>query len=661
MPKDLLYASFKDAPYTSQFVGSIHPELKEAQQVLNQTYDLSKESDSKLAAVARDMAQKAHPKDTQAAQALFEDYSAKLAERAKAGNYERMLHETTNDARQFNVNASKIVAEKQRIDEALKAIDDNPAYTADDKALRKRMTVAHQSGLTYNKNQGLVEGEGFQADRFAPTFDTPRVLDDITKGFIPDQTATAGGRFIHKKTGDGETRLMFQTNDGTTRFVKEDDVKNFVGDILKIDPKFQDHIDTKTKEALHLIDPNTNWRNPDPKLYNAIKQQVENEEVTTGARAMANKYGFVQKEKSVKFENDPIDIFKKKLKLGSEQVYGENGRQTIPSTTKQEELKDVDLESLTKDRTKSTYGPTSQFRGMTGAPSVDIQGIKGKSISELTQEKDSEGLPKYPGLSNITKIVTKNQGESEQDYAKRVNPTYKSYLSKIKTHQAYQEDLGAESKQYTDVVLGPEIGEGKNKSRTGGGYFTNSPVWIEQNGKFTKYENGIQAINDGAITPEDLSKFSITGINHNYGDFQGAFEGSGQIGDKKAKIFVGGSAEHRKYSEPLFLAENAINTGEAVENMPTQMLTSRGEIPITISVNPLVKDHFSVNSKKEFTNIDPQVTITYQDGYQETMDYKKFKNSMIKANPYKDPILNKQRSNKGTELFKDVLTQDEIQ
>jgi len=210
MPKDLLYASFKDAPYTSQFVGSIHPELKDAQQVLNQTYDLSKESDSKLAAVARDMAQKAHPKDTQAAQALFEDYSAKLAERAKAGNYERMLHETTNDARQFNVNASKIVAEKQRIDEALKAIDDNSNYTADDKALRKRMTIAHQKGLTYDKNQGIVGGEGFQADRFAPTFDTPKELDDITKGIIPDQTATANGSFVREKTGDGQERLMFK-------------------------------------------------------------------------------------------------------------------------------------------------------------------------------------------------------------------------------------------------------------------------------------------------------------------------------------------------------------------------------------------------------------------------------------------------------------------
>ena len=59
-------------------------------------------------------------------------------ENAKAGDYENMLHKTTNEARQFNVNASKIVAEKQRIDEALKAIDDNPAYTADDKALRKK-------------------------------------------------------------------------------------------------------------------------------------------------------------------------------------------------------------------------------------------------------------------------------------------------------------------------------------------------------------------------------------------------------------------------------------------------------------------------------------------------------------------------------------------
>ena len=31
MPKDLLYASFKDAPYTSQFVGSTFNELKDAQ------------------------------------------------------------------------------------------------------------------------------------------------------------------------------------------------------------------------------------------------------------------------------------------------------------------------------------------------------------------------------------------------------------------------------------------------------------------------------------------------------------------------------------------------------------------------------------------------------------------------------------------------------
>ena len=157
MPKDLLYASFKDAPYTSQFVGSIQPELKEAQQVLNQTYDLSKESDSKLAAVARDMAQKAHPKDTQAAQALFEDYSAKLAERAKAGNYEKMLHETTNDARQFNVNASKIIENKKRIDEAYKKLMDDPNKSeAAKKSIWDNLVMRGQDSLSYDKNQGIV-------------------------------------------------------------------------------------------------------------------------------------------------------------------------------------------------------------------------------------------------------------------------------------------------------------------------------------------------------------------------------------------------------------------------------------------------------------------------------------------------------------------------
>jgi len=655
MPKDLLYASFKDAPYTSQFVGSTFNELKDAQQVLNQTYDVSKESDSKLAAVARDMAQKAHPKDSKAAQDLLTHIQEKLDTRSKSGRYEDMLHETTNDARQFNVNASKIVAEKQRIDEALKAIDDNPNYTADDKALRKQMTIAHQKGLSYDKNQGIVGGEGFQADRFAPTFDTPKELDNITKGFIPDQTATAGGKFVHIKTGDGEDRLMFQTTDGIKRFVKEDDIKNFVGDILKIDPKFQDHLDTKTKEALHLIDPSSNWRNPDPKLYNAIKQQVESEEVATGARAMANKYGFTQREKTVKFENDAVDAYRRKLSLKGQQKYDENPRQIIPSTTIQS-LKEVDLEDLTKTKktVSSTTGVGGSGFGSFASSTPTVLERKGKTINELQAEVDDDGSPVYPGLSTITKMVTKNPGESEQAYAKRVNPTYKSFLSKISTHQGTQEGIASsEIEPYTNLVLGPERGEGKNKTRTGGGYFSNSPIWIEQNGEFKKFENGLQAIEKEALTYEDLAKFSITGLNQNYGDFGGAYEGVGNIGNKPAKIFVGGSPNQRKYLEPLSVAENLIAKGEPT-TFRTQILSGDYEVPVEIYVEPLPKGKFTVNKKGEFTSITPQVTITDPSGRSKTMDYSKFKDMVIRENPYKDANQNKQVSNEGSETFKEI-------
>jgi hypothetical protein len=655
MPKDLLYASFKDAPYTSQFVGSTFNELKDAQQVLNQTYDVSKESDSKLAAVARDMAQKAHPKDSKAAQDLLTHIQEKLDTRSKSGRYEDMLHETTNDARQFNVNTGKILAEKQRIDEALKAIDDNPAYTADDKALRKQMTIAHQSGLTYNKNQGLVEGQGFQADRFAPTFDTPKELDDITKGIIPDQTATANGKFVREKTGDGEERLMFKTSNGTKRFVEEGDVKDFVRDILKINPKYQDHLDTKTKEALHLIDPNSNWRNPDPKLYNAIKQQVEKEEVEVGARAMANKYGFTQREKTVKFENDAVDAYRRKLSLKGQQKYDENPRQVIPSTTIQS-LKEVDLEDLTKTKktVSSTTGVGGSGFGSFASSTPTVLERKGKTINELQAEVDDNGSPVYPGLSTITKMVTKNPGESEQAYAKRVNPTYKSFLSKISTHQGTQEGLAAsEIEPYTSLVLGPERSEGNDKVRTGGGYFTNSPVWVEQNGEFKKFQNGLQAIEEKALNKKDLSTFSITGLNQNYGDFGGAYEGTGNINGKQAKIFVGGSLPQRRYFEPLSMTENFIAKGEPT-TFRTQILDGGYEVPVEIYVEPLPKGKFTVNKKGEFTSITPQVTITDPSGRSKTMDYSKFKAMLVKDSPHKDANQNKQVSNEGSETFKEI-------
>ena len=363
MPKDLLYASFKDAPYTSQFVGSIHPELKEAQQVLNQTYDLSKESDSKLAAVARDMAQKAHPKDTQAAQALFEDYSAKLAKRAKAGNYERMLHETTNDARQFNVNAGKIVAEKQRVDNYIKQLDEDKTINDADKADLKKMALSGQNSLQYDKNQGLVVGEGFKGDQFASDVNFSKILDEgYAKGSIPDMIGGSGSRI----TTDKATGLpLLIDSKGKTSFVKKEDVEKMSALYLTNDPGAQGHIDRETR-ALAFDLGYQDWRNLPKPLYDKLHSQAAYNLTNNAIKAAGIKYGFTQTE------SDTSSKFLPKEYLASGKTLTPNPLK-LPQTRVLTSGKGVEIPDLTIDDIKAAKsgGDYNKFLEEKGVPKLD--------------------------------------------------------------------------------------------------------------------------------------------------------------------------------------------------------------------------------------------------------------------------------------------------
>lgn len=293
MPKDLLYASFKDAPYTSQFVGSIHPELKEAQQVLNQTYDVARENDSKKLAVMKDLLQKAHPKDTEAAKALYESAWTNLQENAKAGDYENMLHKTTNEARQFNVNASKIVAEKQRVDNYIKQLDEDKTINDADKADLKKMALSGQNSLQYDKNQGLVVGEGFKGDQFASDVNFSKILDEgYAKGSIPDMIGGSGSRItIDKATG---LPLLIDSK-GKTSFVKKEDVEKMSALYLTNDPGAQGHIDRETR-ALAFDLGYQDWRNLPKPLYDKLHSQAAYNLTNNAIKAAGIKYGFTQTE-----------------------------------------------------------------------------------------------------------------------------------------------------------------------------------------------------------------------------------------------------------------------------------------------------------------------------------------------------------------------------
>ena len=257
MPKDLLYASFKDAPYTSQFVGSTFNELKDAQQVLNQTYDVARENDSKKLAVMKDLLQKAHPKDTEAAKALYESAWTNLQENAKAGDYENMLHKTTNEARQFNVNASKIVENKKRIDEAYKKLMDDPNKSeAAKKSIWDNLIMRGQDSLGYDKNQGLVTGEGFKDKDIANDYSFSNeafnvgklVKDDIISG---KYAATKNGAYVwynpitnkqSTNADDPNARVFKRTSEGKLEEVSTQEINDTLTNYWKSNKAAQGYI-----------------------------------------------------------------------------------------------------------------------------------------------------------------------------------------------------------------------------------------------------------------------------------------------------------------------------------------------------------------------------------------------------------------------------------
>lgn len=666
--RGLLYPEFRDVNYTPQFVGSIYPELKETQQVLNQRYDLAQDQDSKTAAALQDLMQNTHEKDLQQAQLVYQHYLDRLQERAKSGRFEQMLPQTINDSRKFNSNASKFIAEKQRIDSYLKNLDEDKTISNSEKASLKKMALSGQNSLTYDPNTGIVGGSGFREDRFAKDVNLDDWANKMSEGFIPDQTSWNGGKFVREKVGNGEDRLMFVEKGGKKRYVTPQDVQSYVSDIAKADADVQGYLDRLTRQELFTA--GEDWRNPNPDAYNIVRQKVERDALSPILRAMGNKFGFKQIDTDYKAQFYPIDAMRKKLSLKSTPEFDPNPRQVGASTTLSD-YKKIDLTDLVKDKVETTEGGTSPFRGITGAPSISTNFRKGKTIGELQGEVDNNGTPVYKGLSAITSMMPKQPNESEEAYAKRINPLYNSFLSKIGTHQTNQELYTdpSEAKGYTEAVFGPEITnqESKKKERTGGGLFSNSPIWIEKGGKFTKYENGLQALNDGALTEEDLTNFSVTGRNHNYGDFGGAYEAIGKIGDKKAKLIVGASYNDRKFTEPLSIAESIINNGYPDSFGKDGSVKLNGK-PIYVEVDPLGSASID-NKTNEFRKIDPLVRIydlntgnrlyINPNNPRDMEPYSEFKEYVLNKNPFKNAIQSKKVDNQGIQTIKDQLIEED--
>lgn len=721
MPKDLLYASFKDAPYTSQFVGSIHPELKEAQQVLNQTYDLSKESDSKLAAVARDMAQKAHPKDTQAAQALFEDYSTKLAERAKAGNYERMLHETTNDARQFNVNASKIVAEKQRVDEALKAIDEDKNKTAEEKAEYKKMTIANQNSLTYDKNQGIVGGEGFKQDTFADDPQIALLANEIYGKGIEHEGSAYGRARLYKDPNDPNAKPFILTEKGNKVFLDEKEAGRIVSNFIDSNPKVQSYVDTRTRALLYDKvgnNPNFNWRTFDERnpLYQAAKQSVVDRYITPVVEGSKEKFGFnrvMNQEQSLGQLSEaylkkgngesPEEPLNPQHGTGATEQFGQEAEKyedfikkvenkkgnTFENEKKQayisknvlqrympEKLSDpISGEMISRDEfikrkletDKRNTGKGSRFVNQYQTEiekAFEKERYSGLVEKEFNQKKKVGDVSTEPTIEEILKAEPNEALKQVYSVAPKGTPakdvykTWESFNNKIRNVNTVNKPvLPAAREEMTTYILGSPVKGGENQTVTSrnGGLFDNEPVRVFKNGKLVKgYKTGKEAIEDGAISREALSKLNVTHRNLGFTapDMSAPYVATGTVDEDDYEVQVQPTQEIQKYEKVLKVVEPLLTKGMKYKTAPIEI---DGKIA-TLRVNPFTNTSFDFRNHK-VGNVDPVITVDMEGSSNDwTGPYSVFKNWVLTHNPYQNLLQNQNFEGDNTTNTKKAAT-----
>lgn len=669
MPGPLLYPTLRDAKYVNQFVGSTFPELKEMRQALIERWDAAKETDSKSKALMLDMIQNVHPSNLETAQKVYEASQEKFKEREKAGNYEDLLHQTLDDARMLSTNVAKLSKNKQTIEDFQKTLNADSGINSErKKKIWENVVALNLPTFKFDEKTGAVVGNYFTPPPIQKDYDVTGVADKFLTGIHADGYTTSGAVYragvlnkdgTLRKAQPGEQELIFKQSEGRGwQGVDKNEVRSIAENLFKADPNYRAYMDSRgveeTNPQLLQIDkdPNLTQDQKDKlkkKIIDNAKMNVYNTEIIPAYSALMMKYGYdvTQNQSDIGFDAGASSAGKKEKP--------EFNPREVTNTVGKSDYKNVDLP---KEKEILSGSIVTSPGGDIAVASVETD----ITPTALANARGDDGLFKYKGLSKVMELYPQKSAETNEAYLKRINPIYNSFSKAISNKFFTEENLGAESKKYTDMILGNLIESKGNKERTGGGYFLNNPIDIYQKGLGWKhYDSGRQAMEDEALTSEDLATGEITGFDHNFADFKGSYNANLKINNKPAVIKIGAGKKYQAYTNILTDIERAILQGEnsKIENSKIvgPNITLNGE-PVQIEVTTLAKDAvynnekystYTTDKKGNIESVNPIVKITYPNGDVISMFYSDLKQHVLETNPFKDPAQNKEVSNIGSE------------
>jgi len=438
MPSPLSFIKLRDAEYVDQFAGSVVPELKDAQKVLNERYDLAEENDSKRAAVAREMMQNVAKKDEVQARLAYEKAMGDIEVNKARGDYENMYGKTANAARQFSVNAAKFIGEKKRIDSYLDQLNKREDISNANKAVLRDMALSKQNALSFDPENNIVLGEGFKEDPFAKDVNFSKVIDEgYAKGFIPDIIGGSGSQIVtDKRTG---LPLLIDSK-GNTKEVKASDIEAATAKYLTDDPDAQAHIDREARQIAFKAG-YKDWRNIPKDLYNQVHQQAAYNLTNNAIKAAGIKYGFKQTE------SDTSAKFLPKEYLASGKTLTPNPLK-LPQTRVLTSEKGVELPDLTIDDIKAAKsgGDYNKFLEEKGVNKLDRDRL-GNDYRILSSKEPLankiKGLSKSnPVIGSLVEAMTKaGANVTEENLLAAYNSAQTLLKHKYPVAETFNEDF----------------------------------------------------------------------------------------------------------------------------------------------------------------------------------------------------------------------------
>lgn len=465
-------------------------------------------------------------------------------------------------------------------------------------------------------------------------------LNSISKAGFTDSE----GNPVKELTKDDKGNFLLHT-EKNTKILKESDLESIYDNTLANSTDFKnylthqasDNVDKRfglsVKRGAQLLYDNSKsgeiYRQALGEESKKVEDQYKN--------SFKTKFGFKQTETNKTATLNPEE----KLASGKTVTYDPNRSQSKEFAVIQNDQKNVNFEDEIRDRILSDGPLTKEAKsGAKGSIyGIDMQKpIKGKSINELTTEKDQQGNLKYPGLFSLSQQAKKKENESDKDYAKRLTGLYKDYNLKLGTDIVIKDDLPSQSRDnYNTSYLGEKNKDGEYKLN---GDISSSTGYVLEKGKLKPIDAGNQWESNLKGKNPNITGFTVSP------QLGGAYyTGTTTSGD--TKFFVKGTQEQQEYFKPLVNIEKEMNHG-ATQYKTIAIINNK---PVSIIMNRSKFNLDPTNSKIQ----DLEYTVTVPELGLIDEPYNSFKYDFIKGSPFLDAEQEKQRTKTGSEEEKHII------